>query len=95
VPDLCSWISIRFSGWRRDKARRNRRQLRPNGRIRLFSSGSRGQAQALLGNLREVIGELTFLDYKKMIAIGFDQSQVAKSLHEEADPRPCRADHLG
>jgi hypothetical protein len=28
-----------------------------------------------------------------MIAIGFDQSQVAKSLHEDADPRPRRAHH--
>ena len=55
----------------------------------------RGHAQRLLGNLREIIVELVFLDDKKMIAIGFDQSQVAKSLHEEADPRPCRADHLG
>ena len=50
---------------------------------------------AILRNLREVIGELVFFDDEKMIAIGFDQSQVAKSLHEEADPRPCRAYHRG
>lgn len=50
---------------------------------------------AFLSDLREVIGEFVFLDDEKMIAIGFDQSQVAKSLHEEADPRPRRADHFG
>ena len=51
--------------------------------------------RAILRNLREVIGEFVFLDDEKMIAIGFDQSQVAKSLHEEADPRPRRAYHRG
>ena len=50
---------------------------------------------AVLGNLREVIGEFVFLDDEKMIVVGFDQSQVTKSLHEQADPRPRRADHLG
>lgn len=29
---------------------------------------------AILGNLREVIGQFMFLDDEKMIAIGFDQS---------------------
>jgi len=29
-----------------------------------------------LGNLREVTGEFVFLDDEKMIAIGFDQSQL-------------------
>ena len=48
-----------------------------------------------LGNLREIIGQFVFLDDEKMIAIGFDQSQVAKSLHEQADPWPRRADHSG
>ena len=48
-----------------------------------------------LGDLREVIDQFVFLDDEKMIAIGFDQSQVAKSLHEEADPRPRRAYHRG
>jgi len=57
--------------------------------------GFRGHAQRLLGNLREIIGELVFLDDKKMIAIGFDQSQITESLHEEADSGPRRADHLG
>jgi hypothetical protein len=48
----------------------------------------------ILGDLREVIGELVLLDDEEMIAAGFDQSQVAKSLHEKADPRPRRAHHL-
>ena len=50
---------------------------------------------AFLSDLREVIGEFVFLDDEKMITIGFDQSQVAKSLHEKADPRPRRAYHRG
>jgi hypothetical protein len=49
---------------------------------------------AFLGILQRVIGEFVFLDDEKMIAIGFDQSQVAKFRHEDADPRPRRADHL-
>ena len=48
-----------------------------------------------LGDLREVVDQLVFLDDEKMIAIGFNQSQVAKSLHEQADPWPRRADHSG
>ena len=50
---------------------------------------------AFLSNLREIIGKFVFLDDEKMIAIGFDQPKVVKSLHEQADPRPRRADHLG
>ena len=50
---------------------------------------------AFLGILPRVIGEFVFLDDEKMIAIGFDQSQVAKFRHEDADPGPRRAHHLG
>jgi hypothetical protein len=43
----------------------------------------RRRGEQTIGNLREVIGEFVFPDDEKMIAIGFEQSQVAKSLHEK------------
>ena len=52
-------------------------------------------AQVALGNLREVIGKLVFVDDENMFPIRLNKPQVAKSLHEQADPRPSRTHHLG
>ena len=48
-----------------------------------------------LGNRREVTGELLFLDDQVMLFSQFDQIQVSKSLHEDADPRSGCTDHRG
>ena len=45
------------------------------------------------GDVHQVIVELFFFDDEEVILIGFDQPQVVKPLHEQADPRPRRAHH--
>ena len=47
-----------------------------------------------LGDLREISHKLLFLDDQEVISICFDQSEVPKALHKDADPRPRRAHHL-
>ena len=47
-----------------------------------------------LRNLRQVIGEFLFFDNQETIFIRLNQPEIMKSLHEQADPRPRRADHL-
>src|SRR5581483_11233179 len=47
------------------------------------------------GNLSEIIGQFFFFDDKESIFIGLDQSKMMKSLHEQTDSGPRRADHLG
>ena len=48
-----------------------------------------------LSNLREVIGKLVFVDDENVFPVRLNKPQVAKSLHEQADPRPSRTHHLG
>jgi hypothetical protein len=49
---------------------------------------------AALGDLGEVSSELVFFDDEKPIFIRLNQSEVMKSLHKQAGPRPRRAHHL-
>jgi hypothetical protein len=56
---------------------------------------ARVAAWASLGNLSEVIGELVFFDDEKALSVGLNQPKVVEALHEDADPRPGCAYHLG
>ena len=50
--------------------------------------------ESALGDLREVISKLLFLDDEKVFGVCFDQPQVPKALHKFANSWPRRAHHL-
>ena len=49
----------------------------------------------VLADLSQVISQFLFFDNEKVIFARFNQAKISKSLHKQADPRPCCADHIG
>ena len=73
-----NWELVQFS-WRQ--------------RIRKVRGRYAGRCGALR-DLCEIARELVFLDDEKMVRVCLDQAEVFESLHKDADPGTCRADHF-
>jgi len=55
----------------------------------------RQRRRAALGDLRQVVGQLLFFDNEKTFLVSLNETEIVESLHEQADARPRRANHLG